>query len=349
MENTVDLSYRLPGVPEKRLNAERWQDRLDDWVLLRKVPLRRERPEVRAGRGAEHTLRLKLTKHHSTRFGEVFGGKRVPRRIGDPKGGRYEIDLIVITPRRLHVIEVKNWSGVLSLDGDSWVHDRHCGERKVFPDLVDYNHVKSIALQRYLESCGIEVPVERVVQTVVFANPRLRMDSRIALNPNVVTADMLEDYLYCQRGPSLGAYAVSALIQLCAEADEASKLSDGLFDIMSPGTVSRVRAAVDELQTWDRLQLLGGREVIGDLLWLDVAENRLPAEVLESRSEINMAWQRGVFSFLPLFGVGPFGRLSGAGLSSRDLNVNDVVYFHEAGETRPAVIALRNVERIRIG
>ena len=114
MENTIDLSYRLPGIPEKRLKAERWQDRLDDWVLLRKVPIRCERPQVSAGRGAEHSLRLKLIKHHSTRFGEVFGGKRVPRKVGDAKGGRYEIDLIVITPRRLHIIEVKNWSGIES-------------------------------------------------------------------------------------------------------------------------------------------------------------------------------------------------------------------------------------------
>jgi hypothetical protein len=349
LENSIDVSYRLPGVPERREGERGWPDRLDDWLALRKVPRRPELPQVRAGRDAELSLHARLGKHESTRFGEIFGGKRVPRRVGDPQAGRYEIDLIVITPRRLHVIEVKNWSGRLTIEGDAWVHDRFNGERKVFKDLTTYNHAKAQALSRYLASQGAAVPPERVTQTVVFTNPRLQMDRRIEEHRGIVTAQQLERYLCQQRGASRLAYAMSALIQACAEADECRKLSDGLFDLMSPLMVQRARDAIARLQTWDRMQLHGGRELIGDLLWLHLADTRTRAEVLSSGTVLELTWRRGWSGLLPLTGLGAFGRLQGAGVANWVLSVRDVVYFHEAGQPKPAVIALRDADRIVVG
>lgn len=348
--NSPDVSYRLPDIPQRRESDGGWHARLDDWLALRKVPRRPERPEVWAGRSAELSLQARLGKHQSTRFGEIFGGKRVPQRVGARQGGRFEIDLIVITPRRLHVIEVKNWSGRLSLEGQAWVHERCCDERKVFSNLAIYNQGKADALQRYLASQGAEVPAERMVQTVVFTNRRLQMDRWIEEHPGVVTARQFERYLRLQRGTSRLAYALSALIQACAEADESRKLADGLFDVMPPRMVEQVKEAVGRLPTWDRLRLHGGRELIGDLLWVHVADRRAPADVLASGAVIRLEWRRGLSGLLPLAGFGPpFGRLSGAGVASRALSVDDVVYFHEAGQPKPAVIALRDVDRIFIG
>ena len=224
-ESALDESYRLPGIPERRKGEAQWSDRLDDWVALRKVPLRPESGQVRAGRSAELSLRARLGRHESTRFGEIFGGKRVPRVPGRPREGRYEIDLIVITPRRLHVIEVKNWSGRLSLDGAQWVHDRIRGERLVHPNLATYNQAKAEALSRYLVSCGAAVPSRRITQTVVFTNERLLMDRAIEEHPDIVTAQQLERYIREQRGASPWAYAFSALIQACADADDERRCS----------------------------------------------------------------------------------------------------------------------------
>src|SRR5690349_13435166 len=60
-----------------------------------------ERPEVAAGRRGEQNTRRWVGKHLSTNFGAVFGGKRVPRDMKAASMGRYEIDLVVVTPRRV--------------------------------------------------------------------------------------------------------------------------------------------------------------------------------------------------------------------------------------------------------
>ncbi|WP_372526613.1 nuclease-related domain-containing protein [Piscinibacter sp.] len=347
-DSELDESYRLPGIPERRKGEAQWSDRLDDWLALRKVPPRAESGQVRAGRTAELSLRARLGRHESTRFGEIFGGKRVPRAPGQ-RAGRYEIDLIVITPRRLHVIEVKNWSGRLSLDGAQWVHERSNGERLVHPNLATYNQAKAQTLSRYLVSHGTAVPSPRIAQTVVFTNQRLQTDRAIEEHPNIVTAQQLERYIRQQRGASRWAYAFSALIQACADADNACKLADGLFDLMPPLMVDGARAAIAELRTWDRLQLHGGRELIGDLLWIHNRDGRLAAEAFASATAYTLRWRRGMLGILPLMGWGSFGHMHDRQTGWRPVAVNDCVYFHEAGQAQPAVIALRAVDRIEIG
>src|SRR5438067_8780523 len=119
-----DDAYCLPGVPVCLPPPRDWRQRLERWAEVRRDPSFAERPEVAAGRRGELNTRRWVGQHLKTRLGAVFGGKRVPRDMKAASMGRYEIDLVVVTPRRVVALETKNWSGRLRLDGERWVHER---------------------------------------------------------------------------------------------------------------------------------------------------------------------------------------------------------------------------------
>ena len=89
--------FRLPGVPELRPADRSWDRRLQDWHEMMRVRPHAELPEVLAGARGELSLRRVMGRHQSSRFGHIFGGKRVQRDPANPGAGRYEIDLIVVT------------------------------------------------------------------------------------------------------------------------------------------------------------------------------------------------------------------------------------------------------------
>ena len=123
-----DAAYRLPGIPERRPIGVRWVDRLDEWrdiVTARSFP---EFAHVQAGDKGELLLRRALGRHEVTRFGELFCWNRVARAAGGAGPGRFELDIVVVTPRHIVVFEVKHWSGRLRLIGRDWVYERRSGE-----------------------------------------------------------------------------------------------------------------------------------------------------------------------------------------------------------------------------
>jgi Nuclease-related domain len=174
----ADTGYRLPAVPERLTPATLMRERLRRWSLVHRAPSFAELAEVRAGRLGEQNTQRWTRRHLTMTIGTVFGGKRVPRDASAASMGRYEIDLLVITPRRVVALETKNWSGRLHLDGDRWVHERFGGEVRVYEDLIAYNRNKLFAVREYLRHCGVSLPPERFHQALIFDNPRLKLDPR---------------------------------------------------------------------------------------------------------------------------------------------------------------------------
>ena len=71
---------------------------------------RLEAADVSGGRDAEIFLQQLIGSSYAFKDGHVLTGRRIPSKR---QGSRREIDLIVCTPRMIHLIEVKNWSGKL--------------------------------------------------------------------------------------------------------------------------------------------------------------------------------------------------------------------------------------------
>ena len=93
-------------------------ERLSRWRQLTKVQYREEDPEVLAGRDTEKYVAHLVDTHMNYKDAHSFVGKRVPSTM---LKRRFEIDLIVLTRKKFHFLEVKNWSGQLNIVGDQWV------------------------------------------------------------------------------------------------------------------------------------------------------------------------------------------------------------------------------------
>lgn len=341
--------FRLPGEPRLRPPDLSWDRRLADWHQMVSVRPHAELPQVLAGERGELSLRRVMGRHQSSRFGHVFGGKRVPRGPGHVTGGRYEIDLIVVTPRRVAIVEVKHWSGTLWPEGEAWVYRRRSGEVQRFDSLVEHNVNKVRALQRYLRGVGLDLPDARFSQLVVFSHPRIDLDERLAHHPGVVTLyDLQTSGARLGRGVTTFEFVTARLIERCTKPSTAERLTDGLYEMLTPGFTAAVAEAVRQLRTWDVVRLHGGRELIGDLLWVRIAGQRIDA--LAARRTARLRWWRGkVWAMVPLAGLTPFGQVRGDLLPGRALGVDDCIYFHEAGQPRPSVISLRYVDELRTG
>lgn len=207
------------------------------------------------------------------------------------------------------------------------------------------------AASSHLSSEGVDLPAGRFEQHLVFTHPRIELDGWLQVHPRIVTISELAG-----SARRLGAatpatsYLLEALIERCAAEPASAKLADGLFDILPPRLTAAAAAVIARLRTWDVLRLHGGRELIGDLLWLQFDGERIDGAQLPSGGVASLHWRRHrKTSLLPLAGIGPFGRIKGKLIPSRTLRVHDCVYFHEAGQARPAVVSLASVDEIRMG
>jgi hypothetical protein len=171
----------------------------------------------------------------------------------------------------------------------------------------------------------------------------------LAAHPNVFTLyDLQVSGSRFGRGVSGSELLLARLIERCAKPETASKLTDGLLEMMTPATTAKIAEVVGRLRTWDVVRLHGGRELIGDLLWVRAGGRRTDA--LAAGRTASLHWWRGkLWGLVPLIGLAPFGRLGGNLLPTTAVGMDDCVYFHEAGRPRPSVIALPHVDELRTG
>src|SRR6516162_11862412 len=144
-------------------------DRLRAWRAARRAAPVAEDPAVLCGREAELFLHDLVTSHFNHKGAHLFAGRRVPcprRRM------RREIDLIVLTPKLISLIEVKNWSGELFDRGPVWVQVRRTGDELRHPNLIADNLEKRDDFLDYLRGHGLalerDFAARYVVQKVVF-------------------------------------------------------------------------------------------------------------------------------------------------------------------------------------
>lgn len=348
--------YQLSAIPLSRPRATAWTERLARWRALRNASLYLEDGRARAARRAEVVTGRLVSVHHAVQYGHVFSNKRIPRDVKAAAMGRYETDLLVITPRRVVVLEVKTWSGSLRIQGDQWVQTQRSGNQVVHQNLLLHNRDKLRVLRQYLLHCGVNLPVERFHQAVVFANPRLDIDPALRTHPAVLEFDSLDAVL--GDGTSAARLMAAKLVEKLASAEAAKALHRDLLNVISPAQVKAAAQAIAELRTWDRITLRGGRELQGDLLWLRMIGTHCPAEVMNRGGAAELYWRHDLIGgFLWVVMDGWPGYMQGTifgdqhRIPRRALPVDQdaCLYFHEAGEPKPSIIALTSVERVELG
>ena len=122
-----NTTYRMGAIPLLPAPTASLAERARLWRLLRDSPWFEEDGKIFAARRSERAAKRLVSLHHSTNFGHIFSNTRVPRDPTASAMGRYELDLLVITPRRVVNLEIKNWSGKLRVQRDQWVQQRRDG------------------------------------------------------------------------------------------------------------------------------------------------------------------------------------------------------------------------------
>ncbi|GAU18907.1 hypothetical protein TSUD_228970 [Trifolium subterraneum] len=114
----------------------------------------------------------------SNRLEKLFGGKVfVGLRIPDADSSSPQtIDLVLLTKRELLVISVKNFSGILTVQGDgTWVSEKPGKHSKVerHSDPVEEVRKQASILEAYLEQRGVVLPKGFLSCKVILPNPKL--------------------------------------------------------------------------------------------------------------------------------------------------------------------------------
>ena len=245
-----------------------WKSHFDAWYQISKTNLQpvEEEGGIQAGRDAEDLLRKIVNENYSFKGCYSFAAKRIP----DPQyRRRREIDLIVVTAKRLYVIECKNWTGKLSIDGDRWIQHRVNGGVKEHEDVLSLNTLKMNLLVKHLQQQGINVQPHQVCQKLIFMNPKLKIASlKVARNVDVITPDRLETYL-SQQDNQLKTHEklFSSVIGLLLDEEFKGKVLDGLaIERVGGEHHDRMIQEIGKLATWDKIFLHGTKILSGDLM-----------------------------------------------------------------------------------
>jgi hypothetical protein len=330
------------------LNKQEVSSLLKQWSQLSKTPYFQELGQIKAGEDAENWLQNLVENHINYRGTYTFASKRVSYNISKV---RKEIDLIVVTASKIHIIEAKNWVGSLYGYGNEWVHNKRDGSQKAYPNLVAYNNDKKQILLNYLKDNGIIVPEHQVCQKIIFLNRNLRLDWAIANNPDVITLAKLGSYLGQQKRATVSQNIVCGVIEYCLSQENAQLVVEGLFGRVTQEKFHQTVSLIDQLPTWDKVMLNGTRILKGDLLGLQLGNRYLRKKDIERESQINVSWSRNRLIGLikVLIKYDSLGSIKLPNQKPIALSTKDYVHFHIVGQPAPNCVPLMHVDKIITG
>lgn len=320
------------------------------WTAIRNAPVTVEAPGIVAGREAEVALREQIGESFRFAGAEVFAGRRIPSRRQDR---RREIDLIVCGPRRIHLIEVKNWSGRLDLRGRDWIQERRGGGTVNHHDLLAENLLKRDATRDFLDERGLKIDeafaTRYLFPVIMFMNPNLEMDPRIEAMPEVFSRRELDRHLGVQSRKSAAERLIASMIDYCF-ARSGNHENDVLPPPIEQELYQKIVKRLSETATWDQLRLQGSKTITGDLISLRLANRTVwRAEIVDgagSRSII-LSWTRNpILGWLKvLTGLGSLGSIR-IGKRWIKIHLDDFVVFHDVGERESTRRNLVGVESL---
>lgn len=331
-------------------------DRLRQWSEIQKVRAADEPPGVAGGRDGELLLRQLVGSSFRFKDAHLLAGRRIP---SDRQGRRREIDLIVCTPQMIHLIEVKNWSGRLTVRDGVWRQTRRGGEVIDHGDLIRENRLKWDAVAEYLHDRGLILDepfvLEHIVPKVIFTNPNLELDPEVEARPDVISRRELDGYLGRQRQKGLAERMYSSLIEFCLDSESklGKALSQGHHGRIPSGQYEKIVSCLSETETWDQLHFYGTQVVTGDVVGLRIGSKtyRKPELVeMSGRLPIRFRWTRSRFWGLvkAVTGLGSLGSVY-LGKSRFDVSTADTVMFHAVGEVESRPRRLVELDQIVLG
>ena len=277
---------------------------------------RRHHPvsEVSAGRAAELRVAKILDERLSGTGWDYGAGLRVPdgRR-------KQEIDLVITTPAEIWLVELKNWSGFVRLEGDKVIQHR-AGGRGVIDHgaLLSKMRRKEKALRRYLKRSMADVP--QTWSILVFCNDKVGLDEGLVGRDDLDVVG-LREFVGALPLPEKGREPASE-------------------------TIKEAREVLRELGTWDLLWLHGGQILSGDLVSISV-------EGLNNRTRFKKLRFEVPRNYLAAFGSEPEIEIVAVerdGSEHREVvDLDQSLRFHAAGQRQPQQFSLRHLLGLSFG
>lgn len=309
----------------------------------------RERAEKEAGDKAEQAVHALVQNDPNFGGARIFDNKRVPLRNAKARHG--EIDILVVTERRIYVLEVKNWSGRLEPDGDRWLRTPRFRKAEASENWIEKNRIKAQGLIEYLRGHGITISSNIVMSRVLFMNDKIDMADEIARHPDTVARHQLETYFAKQpRRYTFAERVMASLIRWLFD-EEHEAIARGEASL-SRGDFESACKHIAALGTFDKVVLPGGRKLSGDILGVTRGGNALDWVADE---EWTIQWPRSArIASQDLWRAIREGRRPLWGLlqTSRGLfgiHQQDGIRFQEVGQKIPSWIPFTDVDKVVIG
>lgn len=265
-------------------------------------------------------------------------------RVPDVATGRLrEVDFVLAHGSKVVAVELKQWIGRVER------RDGRLVQRRVGGDVVDHGRLEARldarleSLRGHLkEACeGERCDVQSVL---LFGHPEVDIADDLEMPRHAirVAADPVAD---AGIGSADGGALASAVEGVVDEV-----FGEDLDD--PPGsseTGEAVVDALDELGTWDRLDLYGGRTLVGDVEWVVEPDHDLSGRGRIERIEFDVAR-----AWSDAFGGDPDAE---AVAHLRDgeirefgaVELDDAVCFQVVGERHPFEVDVRHAEELRFG
>lgn len=291
-------------------------------------------PEVSVGRMAELRVEALLAERLRNSPYDYFAGLRIPHR-----GRRREVDFVVTTPDELWVIELKNWSGFVGVDGNRLVQYRSGGRGVVEhgPVLRDLK-TKRDALRRFLKSHIDEVPEAWPI--LVFFDKRVGLDESL-MSEDDVDVVRLPQLMSSLPPPPSNPGPIGKLLEAVFGGDDDRKALPAVTD-----PVRDARDALADLGTWDLLALYGGQIISGDLV--DASKNELCDRERFRRLHVDVP-RSYLDAFRSELAVAVEATAREGEDEAFEYGFDETLKFHCAGDKKPKEFALRDVVGVSFG
>lgn len=245
----------------------------------------------------------------------LYSSLRVPKV---EEKGKYEIDLVVQTPIKILVIEVKNLSGTIKPKGDQEISQTYSsGKQRSYPDPEKLLIEKRAALRAFLTQNQIPSDPEFFEHLVV------NVHDKATVPAHWTDLNSLFEIIRTMRKPRLHWWFAR---------------------VWRARRFKQITKELDRLPTWDRVVLRGGKVIKGDVL---DRESPLPKRQVWQQIHLYTQSTKILFYVLPNLMKLKKWRI-GSRFQAAPL-FYETVTIQPAGQREPREVLLAHVKEIHFG
>jgi len=267
----------------------------------------------RAGENAEFRLGTFLRAAGEKRGWKIYESLRVPQKEGPHRG---EIDFVLLHSSDVFTVEQKHWAGTLTIGEDgAFIQERPNGTTQVHGDVKAKHERKTVDLEHYLSERH-EKNTYGVHMWFAFTHPRFEYKH---------SAQQLE-------------------IDIISQKEIVERLEKSVKKPLN----QTIAKTLEQLGTWDEVEVYGGRRYKGDLL--DLGLSVMQSDIRGTTHPLTSIDVEHARSWFSIFKSQPsmVKIPTGSQMLNESLERSAMLRFHVVGDTSPVEIPWSRVVRINL-